>query len=103
MANPSSVENGASFAELAQANRAFARRYPGPTPDRQPVHTVYGGAHLFRAETTRRLGALALDAMATYGRDPLELGVGVGYIADASSLGAGPEALEDEFTSDPDA
>ena len=102
MANPSSVENGASFAELAQANRAFARRYPGPTPDRQPVHTVYGGAHLFRAETTRRLGALALDAMATYGRDPLELGVGVGYIADASSLGAGPEALEDEFTSDAD-
>ena len=27
---------------------------------RQPVHTVYGGAHLFRADTARRLGDVAL-------------------------------------------
>ena len=82
MSTPSIAESSASFTELAAANRAFARRYPGPTPDRQPVHTVYGGAHLFRAETTRRLGALALDAMAAHGRNPLELGLGVGYIED---------------------
>ncbi|HEY0306209.1 MAG TPA: hypothetical protein VGC44_14645 [Longimicrobiales bacterium] len=30
---------------------------------RQPVHTVYGGAHLFRADTARRLGDVALGAL----------------------------------------
>ena len=34
---------------LAEANRAFAAQYPGESGARQPVHTVYGGAHLFRA------------------------------------------------------
>ena len=33
-----------------------ARRWPGEPEGRQPVHTVYGGAHLFRADTARRLG-----------------------------------------------
>ena len=30
---------------------------------RQPVHTVYGGAHLFRADTARRLGDVALKTL----------------------------------------
>ena len=29
---------------------------------RQPVHTVYGGAHLFKSDTARRLGDVALRA-----------------------------------------
>ena len=37
------------LAKLAEANDAFSRRYPGDRPDRQPVHTVYGGAHLFKS------------------------------------------------------
>ena len=37
-----------------------------PRGGRQPVHTVYGGAHLFRSDTAQRLGALALDALAEY-------------------------------------
>ncbi len=52
---------------LKQANSKFAKRYPGETGLRQPVHTVYGGAHLFQADTAVRLGALArrsLDAFA---------------------------------------
>src|SRR5688572_10661761 len=48
---------------LRQSNQEFAARYPGETGRRQPVHTVYGGAHLFKAETTQRLGALALRAL----------------------------------------
>ncbi|HEY4185278.1 MAG TPA: phosphoenolpyruvate kinase [Polyangia bacterium] len=63
---------------LGEANRAFMGVYPGDRPSRQPVHTVYGGAHLFKAETTRRLGELALRSMATYARDPGELARGVG-------------------------
>jgi hypothetical protein len=37
--------------------------------DRQPVHTVYGGAQLFKAETPARLGALALDLIRNYTPD----------------------------------
>ncbi len=51
---------------LAEANRALAARYPGETGKRQPVHIFYGGAHLFHADTSRRLGTLALDALARY-------------------------------------
>ena len=48
---------------LRQANLETAARYPGETGRRQPVHTVYGGAHLFKSGTTRRLGELALRAL----------------------------------------
>jgi len=53
-------------APLREANRAFARRYPGDSGERQPVHTVYGGAHLFRADSASRLGRLALAALEAY-------------------------------------
>jgi len=36
---------------------------------RQPVHVVYGGAHLYRAESPQKLGKLALTAMETHGYD----------------------------------
>src|SRR5438128_10776864 len=44
----------------------FARHYPGEAGTRQPVHTVYGGSHLFKSDTTRKLGDLALKALAQY-------------------------------------
>jgi citrate lyase beta subunit len=46
---------------------------------------VYGGAHLFRADTARRLGSLALAAMDEYAPDATTL-------AEALQLGSGPEA-----------
>ncbi|MFL5304448.1 MAG: DUF6986 family protein [Polyangia bacterium] len=64
---------------LAQANGAFAARYPGDAPARQPIHTVYGGAHLYKAETTGRLGELALRHLSRYAPDALALAEGVGY------------------------
>ena len=48
---------------------AFASRYPGESGRRQPVHTVYGGAHLFKSDTAPRLGALALRSFETYAPD----------------------------------
>lgn len=48
---------------LEAAHAAFQKRYPGSSGARQPVHVVYGGAHLFRADTTRRLGELALRSL----------------------------------------
>lgn len=56
-------------ARLADANRETAARYPGESFRRQPVHTVYGGAHLFKSDTTERLGALARRALETYAPD----------------------------------
>jgi citrate lyase beta subunit len=55
-----------TLARLGEANREFAARYPGERLRRQPVHTVYGGAHLFKSDTTPRLGALALRALDAY-------------------------------------
>ncbi len=39
----------------------------------QPVHSVYGGAHLFRQDLPGRLGDLALRALRTYAPDAEEL------------------------------
>src|ERR1043165_1124158 len=48
---------------LRDANIAAGGSYPGETGRRQPVHTVYGGAHLFRADTAKRLGQVAERAL----------------------------------------
>ncbi|HEY4242738.1 MAG TPA: hypothetical protein VGM88_23135 [Kofleriaceae bacterium] len=57
---------------LDRVNRAQARvtaRYPGDSGARQPVHTVYGGAHLFTADTAKKLGELAIRSLETYAPD----------------------------------
>jgi hypothetical protein len=56
-------------AQLAQAHKTFEGRYPGAAGARQPVHTVYGGAHLFRASTARRLGETALRSLDEFAPD----------------------------------
>jgi hypothetical protein len=57
------------LASLKKANALVAAAFPGETGNRQPVHTVYGGAHLFRSDTTRRLGAVALRVLDEYAPD----------------------------------
>jgi citrate lyase beta subunit len=71
---------------LSEANRAWARRYPGDSPARQPIHTVYGGAHLYKAETTRRLGELALRHLNAYAPDATSFATGVGFAAPGGPL-----------------
>ncbi|MBV9948983.1 MAG: phosphoenolpyruvate kinase [Myxococcales bacterium] len=88
---------------LAAANRAFARRYPGEREGRQPVHTVYGGAHLFRADTARKLGELALRSLDAYGRDPVEFAIGVGFLPEAALAGVGARELAEAWARDPEA
>src|SRR3989442_13735703 len=53
-------------ARLKAQQDAFARHYPGESGTRQPIHTVYGGSHLFKSDTTKKLGDLALKALAQY-------------------------------------
>jgi citrate lyase beta subunit len=54
------------LADLRTANLAFQSVYPGDRPDRQPIHTVYGGAHLFKSDTCPRMGEIALRSLRTY-------------------------------------
>ena len=48
------------------------------THGRQPIHTVYGGAHLFKADTASRLGATALRAMDEHAPDAETLAAAIG-------------------------
>lgn len=54
---------------LGAANKKFQQTYPGDRTDRQPVHTVYGGANLFRADTCVKMGEIALKNLQTYSPD----------------------------------
>ena len=56
-------------ARLRHANEEFTRHYPGETGRRQPVHTVYGGAHLFKADSAKRLGSLARRSLDQFAPD----------------------------------
>src|ERR1051325_2095451 len=53
-------------ATLLDANTAFNKLYPGESDARQPVQTVYGGAQLFKADSARKLGAVALRLLQEY-------------------------------------
>src|ERR1043165_1723151 len=75
-------------ARLHEANADFARRYTGESGRRQPVHTVYGGAHLFKSDTPQRLGALALRALEQFAPDAVAFARAVGL--------PGAESLTDE-------
>jgi citrate lyase beta subunit len=58
------------FAQLGDANRAFGERYPGDSPRRQPVHTVYGGAQVFQSDTAPKLGAIARRSLTQWAPAP---------------------------------
>jgi citrate lyase beta subunit len=55
--------------ELKTANLRFQQVYPGDNPERQPVHTLYGGANLFQSDTCIRMGTIALKSLETYAPD----------------------------------
>ncbi|TNE52843.1 MAG: phosphoenolpyruvate kinase [Bacteroidetes bacterium] len=55
-----SKELKAVMTKLGRSNKAFQRVYPGDRSDRQPVHTVYGGADLFSSTIAEKMGQAAL-------------------------------------------
>jgi citrate lyase beta subunit len=63
---------------LRRANRDVLKANPGESEQPQPVHTFYGGAHLFRADTAPRLGALALAALDEYAPNAAAFGAALG-------------------------
>lgn len=63
---------------LDKANVRAAQQFPGDSPRRQPVHVVYGGAHLFKADAAQRLGAHALKALQDHAPDAATLAAAIG-------------------------
>lgn len=57
---------GPVLSKLQVANQAYSKAYPGDPTTRQPVHTVYGGAQLFKSDTAPKMGALALRSLEEY-------------------------------------
>jgi hypothetical protein len=90
---------------LEAANEGFKRSYPGDATGRQPVHTVYGGAHLFKADTAGKLGGIGLRNLDAYAPNFVvfakALGLpGAGSLPDSS---ADVEHLAQIIAKDPDA
>src|SRR5258706_16211706 len=56
-------------AKLRPANLRFAAAHPGESERRQPVHTVYGGAQLFGADTAVKIGRVAEKALQEHAPD----------------------------------
>jgi citrate lyase beta subunit len=63
---------------LDKANVRVAQQFPGDSPKRQPVHVVYGGAHLFKADAAQKLGAVALEALQEHAPDAASLAGAIG-------------------------
>ncbi|MBK6973661.1 MAG: phosphoenolpyruvate kinase [Sterolibacteriaceae bacterium] len=59
-------ELNAYCSELHESNAVFKSDYPADSFERQPVHTVYGGANLFKAGFAAKLGEAALKTLDTY-------------------------------------
>ena len=64
--------------KLRDAQDELVKAYPGDSGARQPVHTVYGGANLFTADTARKLGDVALRQLELYAPDPSKFADAIG-------------------------
>ena len=98
---PESIDE--PLARLRDANLALSRTYPGEPGKRQPVHTVYGGAHLFASDSAPKLGMLARRALDEFGPDFVTFAKAIG-LRGAESLPSGVHeiaALQAAFTADP--
>jgi hypothetical protein len=73
---------------LQKTNAAAAKALPGEPEDRQPVHTVYGGAHLFRSDSATKLGSLALAALEEYAPDGRMLDEALHFDAEGAGAAA---------------
>src|SRR5438045_9595480 len=75
---------------LQEANQELAIKYPGESGRRQPVHTVYGGAHLFKSDSAARLGALARRSLDQFAPDFMSFAKAIG-LGGADQLPESPE------------
>ncbi|MDZ4796252.1 MAG: phosphoenolpyruvate kinase [Bacteroidota bacterium] len=73
------IEKEILLNSLQTANLKFQQTYPGDKPDRQAVHTVYGGANLFKSDTCIKMGEIALKSLKIYAPDFIVLAKVLGF------------------------
>ena len=90
------------LSELADSNANFSAAYPGDSSDRQQVHTVYGGANLFKAGSAQKLGNIALRNLDTFAPNFCALAKVIGFAGAETlpSTAAEVAALKDACASD---
>lgn len=86
---------------LARARRGGTAADDDRIQERQPVHTVYGGAHLFSAETALKLGAIAQHVFTTYASTPADLADILGLDAPPSLIQTVHERITDKLRREP--
>ena len=57
------------FDRLSTHMQKFTATYPGDSSERQPIHTLYGGAQLYKAGTTKKIGELSVKALQKHAPD----------------------------------
>lgn len=80
---------------LRQANTRFNETHPGESDKRQPVHTVYGGAHLFKAGTASKMGNAALVQLNAFASDAGEFANALGLTGSPPEEERGESAVND--------
>src|SRR3990172_7927890 len=70
------------FSSRLDADAEARPAFPGDSGERQPVHTVYGGAQIFRSDSAVRLGESALKTLDAYAPDAATLATALGRPAD---------------------
>lgn len=83
-----------AFSEISKANQDFYGFYHGESAARQAVHTVYGGAQIFKAETASRLGEIALRSLQEYAPNFVTLARALGFPG-VDSLPESPDEISD--------
>jgi hypothetical protein len=81
------------LSRLRIANLAFTAQFPGDSGARQAVHTVYGGAQIFKSDTAKKLGAIALSTMSEYGPDFVTFAKAIG-LRDCEKLPTSPAQIK---------
>ncbi len=74
------------FEKLHSQDVKFARVYPGDSSARQPVHVVYGGAQLFRADSAASLRKKALETLHRYAEGPAAFAEAMGLPANTAVI-----------------
>ncbi len=89
-------------AGLRKTNAVSGRAYPGERGDRQPVHTLYGGAHLFKADSAVKIGAMARSIFDEYAPDAGAFTAALALPPDQARLAATIRArVVDKLTREP--
>ena len=90
-------------AGLEREHAAFHARYPGPSGERQPIHTYYCAGDLFRRDLVRTLSDLALLSLEEFAPDFITFAKAIG-LPGAERLPDAPSAakLAQSIESDPE-